>query len=204
MYNYFLSFNKLLCITIFYHLPFIYSICVFCSFFWSCLLSWQLFCSDGHESSLVAILCKPVALVADVDECSVGPACCKQLCSNTVGSYGCGCKVGFTLHTDGCECQGICIKLVCLHYWTFKMIRKYCYALVTINFLSWIVQENLISVEMYFLFQNMGSGYSMKYLFIWNPLWECSNLHLLVDIFCKASTRPVWSIHDMDMTGSVH
>ena len=41
----------------------------------------------------------------DTDECSTG-LFCDQSCSNTVGSYQCGCVEGYTLHSDGKTCLG--------------------------------------------------------------------------------------------------
>lgn len=43
---------------------------------------------------------------ADKDECGLGEACCSQLCSNKPGGYSCGCRQGFVLNQDGCECDG--------------------------------------------------------------------------------------------------
>ena len=42
----------------------------------------------------------------DVNECSLGTAGCDQLCTNNIGSYTCGCNVGYYLLDDGHSCTG--------------------------------------------------------------------------------------------------
>ena len=42
----------------------------------------------------------------DIDECQGTSHGCIQLCTNTVGSYMCGCQIGFQLHGDGQRCNG--------------------------------------------------------------------------------------------------
>ena len=37
----------------------------------------------------------------DVDECVEGTSGCEQTCSNTPGSFLCGCQLGYTLVQDG-------------------------------------------------------------------------------------------------------
>ena len=44
---------------------------------------------------------------ADVDECETGEACCRQTCYNTPGSYSCGCKAGFILSDNRCDCNDV-------------------------------------------------------------------------------------------------
>ena len=49
-----------------------------------------------------------VFLSSDVDECELAEANdCQQDCTNTVGSFNCSCQEGFTLNTDGRNCDGI-------------------------------------------------------------------------------------------------
>ena len=46
-----------------------------------------------------------VFFVADIDECDTNP--CDQLCTNTVGSYSCGCYEGYELDNNNkCIAQG--------------------------------------------------------------------------------------------------
>ncbi|XP_070174331.1 cubilin-like [Littorina saxatilis] len=40
----------------------------------------------------------------DVDECNENCDCCDQVCTNTIGSFTCGCNRGFTLDSDGRTC----------------------------------------------------------------------------------------------------
>ena len=42
----------------------------------------------------------------DIDECQGTSHGCIQLCTNTVGSYMCGCRTGFQLDGDGRQCNG--------------------------------------------------------------------------------------------------
>ena len=42
-----------------------------------------------------------------MDECLVDNGGCSNLCSNTLGSYSCGCAQGEKLSQDGLTCQGI-------------------------------------------------------------------------------------------------
>ena len=44
----------------------------------------------------------------DVDECSDGTHNCFQTCTNSIGSYTCGCNTGFLLETNGITCSGMC------------------------------------------------------------------------------------------------
>jgi hypothetical protein len=40
-----------------------------------------------------------------VDECKEGSLDCEQTCINTVGSYHCACRDGFSLRTDNHTCE---------------------------------------------------------------------------------------------------
>ena len=42
----------------------------------------------------------------DIDECSDGIHDCSQTCTNTEGSFICGCHSGYVLDTDGFTCYG--------------------------------------------------------------------------------------------------
>ncbi|CAL8138509.1 unnamed protein product [Orchesella dallaii] len=42
------------------------------------------------------------------DECAMGLDDCKHTCENTIGSYKCGCKPGFELHSNERECEEDC------------------------------------------------------------------------------------------------
>ena len=43
----------------------------------------------------------------DIDECSSNNGGCAQVCTNTPGSYTCGCNPGYELDGDGLSCNGI-------------------------------------------------------------------------------------------------
>ena len=43
----------------------------------------------------------------DIDECMDGTADCIHLCNNTIGSYVCGCDIGYQLDGDGVTCIDI-------------------------------------------------------------------------------------------------
>ena len=43
----------------------------------------------------------------DIDECSDGTDSCSQVCTNTNGSFTCGCKNGYQLDTDEVTCNGM-------------------------------------------------------------------------------------------------
>ena len=45
-------------------------------------------------------------IYSDVDECSDGTHVCTQTCTNTNGSFICGCKSGYLLDTDEFTCNG--------------------------------------------------------------------------------------------------
>ena len=46
-----------------------------------------------------------INIIVDVDECQ-NTTSCDQLCTNTVGSYECGCTSGYELQQDGQTCEG--------------------------------------------------------------------------------------------------
>ncbi len=49
--------------------------------------------------------------LADIDECEESNDCA-QTCSNTIGSYTCGCNLGYQLSPDQRSCSGECLFLV--------------------------------------------------------------------------------------------
>ena len=43
----------------------------------------------------------------DVDECGDDTDGCSQTCTNTEGSFTCGCNDGYMLNVDGTSCDGM-------------------------------------------------------------------------------------------------
>ena len=43
---------------------------------------------------------------SDNDECILGTDNCMHTCTNTIGSFSCGCNTGFELDSDGATCNG--------------------------------------------------------------------------------------------------
>ena len=46
-------------------------------------------------------------LIIDINECNANTDSCGQLCSNTIGSYTCSCRVGYSLGSNGRSCNGM-------------------------------------------------------------------------------------------------
>lgn len=45
--------------------------------------------------------------IKEFDECNMIDHGCAQECVNTLGGYECSCKIGYELHSDGKNCEGI-------------------------------------------------------------------------------------------------
>ena len=43
---------------------------------------------------------------SDINECDTANGFCDQICTNTEGSYTCGCNEGYRLGSDGMMCNG--------------------------------------------------------------------------------------------------
>ena len=46
-------------------------------------------------------------LIIDINECNANTDSCGQLCSNTIGSYTCSCRAGYSLGSNGRSCNGM-------------------------------------------------------------------------------------------------
>ena len=44
--------------------------------------------------------------LSDIDECTMNRDNCQQTCTNTRGSFTCGCESGYRLNSDGRTCRG--------------------------------------------------------------------------------------------------
>lgn len=44
--------------------------------------------------------------MTDIDECELDNGNCQEVCNNTLGSFACECRAGFTLQPDGRTCGG--------------------------------------------------------------------------------------------------
>ncbi|XP_049805419.1 tolloid-like protein 1 isoform X2 [Schistocerca nitens] len=62
------------------------------------------FVSDGsvQKAGFSALFMK------ELDECALQDHGCEHNCINTLGSYECGCKIGYELHSDGKHCEDAC------------------------------------------------------------------------------------------------
>ena len=49
--------------------------------------------------------------ISDVNECQTSNGGCEQVCTNTIGSFECSCNRGFSLSSDGVNCNGKKAKL---------------------------------------------------------------------------------------------
>ena len=65
---------------------------------------------------ILSVLVTHSILYLDIDECSSGNGLspCQQTCTNTIGSYNCGCISGYALQINGYNCSG----KHDLHVWT--------------------------------------------------------------------------------------
>ena len=54
----------------------------------------------------IILLYLMIVLIPDVNECILGTNNCSQFCTNTIGSYLCGCNTGYTLGADNITCNG--------------------------------------------------------------------------------------------------
>ena len=60
--------------------------------------------------------------MTDVDECADRISGCSDICNNTVGSYSCGCPIGYQLANDFRNCMGefiiviIIIIIIIMHH----------------------------------------------------------------------------------------
>ena len=65
-------------------------------------------------------------LYLDIDECSSGNGLspCQQTCTNTIGSYNCGCISGYALQSNGYNCSGKHVLQVWTHNYTMLNLPR--------------------------------------------------------------------------------
>ena len=49
-----------------------------------------------------------ICFYSDTDDCTDGTHNCSQICTNTNGSFTCGCFNGYELDYDNVTCNGMC------------------------------------------------------------------------------------------------
>ena len=59
----------------------------------------------NYHKSVYRINC--LCPCSDIDECVAGTHQCEHNCTNTVGSYTCSCRDGYSLSADGRRCNGM-------------------------------------------------------------------------------------------------
>ena len=64
-------------------------------------------CTGKPTNSIVTIYFRHVLFSSDVNECATNNGNCVQVCTNTIGSYLCQCRVGYVLNADGRSCDGM-------------------------------------------------------------------------------------------------
>jgi len=57
-------------------------------------------------------------LCSDIDECQLGVHSCQQLCTNTDGSFQCGCTAGFQVDSNGSCIGQHLIPAIIFHYFS--------------------------------------------------------------------------------------
>ena len=50
--------------------------------------------------------------MSDINECETNGGGCEHNCSNTVGSFECLCQQGYSLASDGLQCNGKCLCVI--------------------------------------------------------------------------------------------
>ena len=57
-----------------------------------------------------------IGFFTDIDECINGTHNCSQICTNTDGSFTCGCNEGYELNIDDVTCNGL--YKICVYVYT--------------------------------------------------------------------------------------
>ena len=59
----------------------------------------------------------------DINECATNNGGCEQICTNTDGFFQCSCVPGYSLATNGLDCDGQCQFSVNSHHLFFFIYR---------------------------------------------------------------------------------
>ena len=77
----------------------------------SCDIGYQLSSNNHSCEGMHACQCttciESSIWILDLDECSLNTDDCMQTCNNTIGSFQCGCFLGYELNNDSTTCRGI-------------------------------------------------------------------------------------------------
>ena len=72
-----------------------------------------MYCTSELGDDLLFDVC---CLFVDVDECQTDEHNCNQTCSNTLGSFECKCRLGYSLQRDNATCRGTYVRMyVCMY-----------------------------------------------------------------------------------------
>ena len=63
-----------------------------------------------------------ISFYSDIDECNNGTHNCSQICTNTNGSFNCGCKNGYHLHLDEVTCNGMYKMWIYIQLYSYLII----------------------------------------------------------------------------------
>ena len=72
----------------------------------TCSGKQHIFCFYNYFHVIKFDLDSIFVLLSDINECSANTDNCAQTCTNTIGSYTCGCNSGYRLDSNGRTCTG--------------------------------------------------------------------------------------------------
>lgn len=144
------------------------------------LIMW-LVCTESSDNDLSPPL-------SDLNECLRDDLNnCDQTCTNTVGSYTCGCTAGYQLASNGRTCNGKCSS-ICALISSHILLREmtwvnYHTAVIALYYVSFVVFHHRYQWVHYIQFQWLWStvcqhsGGFLLWLWEWIPAgWQWKNL----------------------------
>ena len=60
----------------------------------------------------VGLIAYYIIISSDINECRTSNGGCQYICLNTLGSYQCQCRTGYTLFSNGRTCEGIMLIII--------------------------------------------------------------------------------------------